>query len=79
MNDRFLQAINQSLTQKVDAEAQTQMRDIKNHIINQFEIDEFGRAINLSMPELDEQETQTDAVEIIEPLSEEELQKQKAQ
>ena len=49
------------------------MRDVKNRIINQFEIDEFGRAINLSMPELDEQETQTEVVEISEAITEEQL------
>ena len=32
------------------------MRDVKNHIVKQFEIDEFGRAIELSMPELDTKE-----------------------
>ena len=34
MNDRLLQSMNQALTKKVDSEAQTHMRDVKNHIIN---------------------------------------------
>ena len=36
------------------------MRDVRNHIIRQYQLDEFGRAIELSMPEIAVKEVQTE-------------------
>ena len=39
------------------------MRDVKNHIIKQYQIDEWGRAIDQSMAPIAVKEVQTDVIE----------------
>ena len=69
MNDILLATANQNFkTTKISQDVQTQMRDVKNHIIKQYQMDEYGRPIELSLPELASQEVQTDVVE--EPVEE---------
>ena len=48
---------------KIDKDTQTHLRDVKNHIVRQYQLDEFGRAIEIGMPELAIKNVQTDAIE----------------
>ena len=64
MNERLLLSANLYVRgTKIDKDVQTHMRDVKNHIVRQYQLDEFGRAIEISMPELAIKGVQTDPLE----------------
>ena len=64
MNEKLYSTANMYVRgSKIDKDSQTHLRDVKNHIVRQYQLDEFGRAIEIGMPELAIKNVQTDAIE----------------